>query len=195
MSRTLTGNPISLLMKQFLLFTFCGFLLSPIACLSQEIETKIKYVWGYSEELPDVSLGIAIGKTSVASDEYFIRFRLDISANEYRNIYLSRESAITFLHEDGNSIELNLEGMKASINRYRQIEDPKIMLTLDNFITELTVPVSREELTEIGSEPFYKIVLPYINGSSNEKEIIFVKPALFNNRKFLQSGVNEVLKI
>ena len=181
-------------MKQVILILFCSFLFNSHDCFSQKSETKIKYVYGYSYDLNGVTMGITFEKIAkFVTTPYYIRFRIDIPSKEYRNIYLPKNGTLTFLSKSGNTIDLKLGDVGSLIKR-----DPQT----DHYTTTLTIPVTREELVEIGSEPFYRITLPYIENSSKKDrlilkkdQLIFTRPALLIRRNFTQTDVKYILII
>ncbi len=182
-------------MKQAILFLFCCFLFNSQVCYSQ-IESKTKSVCGYSNTLNEVTMGITFGKISNPVDTtYYIRFRVAIPAKQYKKIYISSQSSLTFLTRSGKNIDLKIAGVKSTIESDHQIKEKHIGFTQDDFSTVLTIPVTRKQLAEIGSEPFYKIKLPYFEKPSKKDELIFPKPALLVDRDFTQIGARYVLGI
>ena len=62
--------------------------------------------------------------------------------------------------------------------------------------TILVLNVTKDKLIEIGSEPFYNLILPYYNSASNvENSVIFVKPTMLVPRSFTQKNIKYILDI
>jgi len=62
--------------------------------------------------------------------------------------------------------------------------------------TILVLKVTKDKLVEIGSEPFYNLILPYYKSSSEvENRAIFVKPTLLIPRSFTQKNIKYILDI
>jgi hypothetical protein len=76
-----------------------------------------------------------------------------------------------------------------------QMDDP-ISTVKTYHSTILILNVTKDKLIEIGAEPFYNIILPYYNSSSEvENKAIFVKPTLFIRRSFIQKNIKYILDI
>ncbi len=190
-------------MKRIVIILICSFLIQSYNCFSQ-IETKSKQVYGYSSDVNGVTMGISFGKIDTT---YYIRCHITIPGKEYRKIYLSTKSTLSFITKSGKTIDLNLASKSSSAEQEGQINDRKLFFKEDkytkhdniyednNYFTVLTIPVTKEQLLKIGSEPFYRVKLPYFENSSNEGELLFVKPAISISRDFIQKDIKYLLGI
>ena len=172
------------------IFFLCFYIFSN-DCFSQ-FDTKTKYVGGYSKDFSGANIGIAIRK---AGPKYFMRFRIYIPATEYGEIFLSRNSKMTFDYKDGSKVELDMGEVQSEIVSNRETNDFKLMRTEDGFITKLSLPVTKEQLLEISKKPFDSIRLPYFKNPSKNGELIFLRPLLFFRNKFIEDDINYILGI
>jgi hypothetical protein len=163
----------------------------------KEYKSKTSFVKGYSNDHNELNLGITFGKSIHLNDtSYYIKFQLYAPASEFReDMQIFKTSSITFLSKNGRTVELKLNDVISSTATEKQIVDQYATDILSSS-TILIVPVTKEKLIDIGSEPFYKLILPYYNGSLKvENEAIFDWPALLNSRKFTQKSVKYILDI
>lgn len=176
-------------MKQVVLMLLCSFLINASHCFSQ-VETKIKHVFGYSDDINGVTMGISFGKIDTT---YFVRCRISIPEKEYREMYLTSTSVLTFIGKSGNVIKCNLPGTSSSVEGDNQVNDRKIFFNQDASATILTFSVSKEQLAQISAEPFYRMTLPYFEKSSNSGELIFTRTALLTSKDFTEEGARFIL--
>jgi hypothetical protein len=191
-------------MKKVIFTLCCIFLINSINCFSQSIEknknefkSETGYVNGYSERSSDVfRMGITFGKVlSLIDTNYYIEFDLEIPGSEYRtDICLNKAKSLTFLTRNGRSVDLKMTDVSSSIKSDKQTVDPFTPIEVNYHSTTLILEVTKEELMIIGSEPFYRLLLPYFNCSSKAyNEVRFVKPTLFTRRVFIQKNINYIL--
>lgn len=193
-------------MKKVIFILVCVFHINSINCFSQsieknkkEFESKTKYVYGYSNDFNEaISMGISFVKVlSSIKATYYIKFHFNESTSEYRtDICLNKASAITFLSESGRFVDLKLNDVRSILKSDKRSDDPFTPIKVFRYSTILILEVTREELIRIGSEPFYKIILPYFDCSSKvNNKVVFGTPALFTRRIFIQKNINYILDI
>ena len=193
-------------MKRVIFMLGCIYLINSINCLSQSIEknkkeykSKTNYVNGYSNDSNDpISMGITFVKViSSIKVTYYIKFNVNAPASEYRtDICLNRASAITFLAKSGRFVDLKLTDVSSFIKSDKQLNDPFTPIKVYHHSTILILEVTKEELIKIGSDPFYKIILPYFDCSSKvNNKVVFSNTALFTRRIFIQKNINYILDI
>ncbi|HLO44199.1 MAG TPA: hypothetical protein VK175_07710 [Leadbetterella sp.] len=153
-------------------------------------ETKVKYVGGANSALPGLNIGIVLGRLDTS---YYMRCQLYIPAMQYSEIYLSRKSNMSFVLKSGKSVDLSLENILTSIESYREMNDFMIQRSQDGYITKLTIPVARQQLLEIASEPLEMIILPYFKNPTKSEELVFSRPPFFKSRSFIQDEVYHIL--
>lgn len=165
--------------KKHISITFLGFILFTKVCFAQiKHETKVKYVGGANSALPGLNIGIVLGRVDTS---YYMRCQLYIPAMQYSEIYLSRKSNMSFVLKSGKSVDLSLENIRTSIESYREMNDFMIQRSQDGYITKLTIPVARQQLLEIASEPLEMITLPYFKNPTKSEELIFSRPPFFKS--------------
>jgi hypothetical protein len=191
-------------MKKLILIFGCVYLLNLNYCYSQEWEngkrvyySKTRVVHGYSKDFNGLDIGITFKKVINLKDTaYYVKFQLYAPATDFRNdIQIKKSGSITFLSKSGKAIDLKLTNVVSSTDSDKQIVDP--YSTVDaHFSTILIVEVTKEKLIDIGSEPFYHLILPYYNSSTEvENKAIFAWPTLLTKRIFIQRNVKYILEI
>ncbi len=162
---------------------------------AQDKKTQMKYVYGYSQDIRNACLGIYLErKQQDSSTMYFMNFRLDISAEEHKqDILLPKNSMLCFTLKNGEKQYLSLNRVESMIEKDRQINNPFISFTQDNYATLLTLVVSPKELKELSTAPFRDIKLPYKKITGKQDTLIFSHPSLTSSRKFIQQQVDEIL--
>jgi hypothetical protein len=177
--------------KKHISIFFIVFLLFSKICFSQKkIETKVKFVGGANSALPGLNIGIVIGR---ADTSYYIRCQLYIPAMQYSEIYLSRKSNLSFVLKNGKRVDLSLEKIRASIESHREMNDFILQRSQDGYLTKLTIPVTRQQLIEIASEPLENIRLPYFTKQSESEVLVFSRPPFFKSRSFIQEEIYHIL--
>jgi hypothetical protein len=189
--------------KLFFIFGYI-FVLNLSSCFSQllennkkEFKSDTRVVYGYSNDINALDLGITFGKVINSVDTtYYIKFQLYAPNSDFRqDILINKTSTITFLSKSGKAVDLKLTDVISFTENVKQIDNPYSSVK-SHYSTILILNVTKERLIEIGSEPFYKLILPYFNASSKvENKAIFVKPTLFTRRIFIQKSVNYILDI
>ena len=193
-------------MKKMIFILGFFFVMNIGSCFSQLLENNKKeyksvtrFVYGYSNDFSGLNLGITFRKVVNSLDTtYYIKFQLSAPTSDFRNdMQIKKTSAITFLSKSGKKIDLKL----TNVNFYTEEENVKEMdaplstvKTYHNTI--LVLNVTKDKLIEIGSEPFYNLILPYYNSASNvENSVIFVKPTMLVPRSFTQKNIKYILDI
>ena len=190
-----------------MIFTFgCIFVMNISSCFSQLLENSKKeyksvtrFVLGYSNDFNELDLGITFGKVINSFDTiYYVKFQLSAPSSEFRkDMQIKKASAITFLSKSGKKIDLKLTDVNFYTDEVnvKQMDAPvSTVKTYHNTI--LVLKVTKYKLVEIGSEPFYHLILPYYKSSSEvENRAIFVKPTLLIPRSFTQKNLKYILDI
>jgi hypothetical protein len=193
-------------MKKMIFTISCIFLMNASSCFSQlsenskkEYKSATRFVYGYSNDFNELVLGITFGKILSSADTvYYIKFQLSAPASEFRNdIEIKKMSAITFLSKSGKRIDLNLTDVIPSTEKVNEEQNDDPVSTVKSYhYTTLVLYVTKDKLIEICAEPFYNLIIPYYNSSSQvEDRAIFVKPTLFVPRSFTQKSIMYILYI
>lgn len=163
----------------------------------KEYKSKTNVVKGYSNDYNELNIGITFGKIiNVIDTTYYIKFQLYAPTSEFqKDIQIYKTSSITFLSKSGRTVELKLTNVISSTEKEKQIVD-QYSTDISYYSTILILFVTKEKLIEIGSEPFYNLILPYYHSSSKvENKAIFAWPTLFTRRNFNQKSVKYILDI
>jgi hypothetical protein len=182
------------------------FVMNISSCFSQllisdkkEYNSVMRYVYGYSNDFNELDLGIAFGKVVNSGDTtYYIKLQLCAPKSDFRDdILLKRSSTITFLSKNGKSIDLKLSDVISSTKKVNTNQMDYPLATVNTFFTtNLILYVTKNQLIEIGSEPFYNLIIPYFNNSTKvENKAEFTKPTLFVRRSFIQAQIKYILDI
>lgn len=193
-------------MKKGIVIQSCIYLIITISCFSQsniedirEIESKTKYVSGYSNDFKEeVYLGITFGKVITSLDTtYHINLQIDAPETDFRtDIKIQKSSTAKVIAANGQIVDLELADVKSLIDNDKRTVDPKAQIEVHDHTTTLLLNVSRRKLHEIANEPFYSLVLPYFNSTLKaSSEIIFTKPTLFVSRDFIRKYVSSILDL
>jgi hypothetical protein len=92
-------------------------------------------------------------------------------------------------------VDLKLTNVISSTEKEKQVVD-QYSTDIAYSSTILILRITKEKLIEIGSEPFYNLILPYYNSSSKvENKAIFAWPTLLTRRNFNQKSVKYILDI
>ena len=191
-------------MKKVIFLLGCSLLINLTDCFSQsvkknknEFKSKTSTVFGYSNEFSELYLGITFGKVINAEDTtYYIKFNLSAPTSESeREIYLNKAGAINFLSKNGKLVDIKLTDAIISTENEKKLDDPHNPVKVYFISMTMILNVTKENLIEIGSEPFYNIILPYYLISSNVEDKAIFKPTLFTNRNFTQKDVKYIIDI
>ena len=129
----------------------------------KEYESYTRVVSGYSDDFNELDLGITFGKQiNPVNTTYYIKFQIYAPNTDFRqDIQINKTSAITFLSKSGKRVDLKLSNVISSTENKQQTDNP--FSVKSDYSTILIVPVTKDQLLEIGSEPFYHLLLPYYN--------------------------------
>jgi hypothetical protein len=191
-------------MKKAVLIFGCIFLINLTDCFSQldeknqkEFISKTIVVSGSSNEFAELYLGITFGKVINSIDTiYYIKFKLFPPKSELMNdISFTKASAINFLSKSGKLVDIKLRDLILTTEQKKQMDDPRHPVTFYYNSMILILNVTKEKLIEIGSEPFYNIIIPFYNISSNIENKAIFWPTLLTRRNFTQKNVQYILEI
>ncbi len=177
-------------MKRILIILICSFLIQSLDCYSQSIETKLRHIYGYSNDYNDVTLSLISGSEDM---DYYMRIQINLSKTENAKMYFPQGSTLSFLTKSGKTVELNMDDVNLTLVCNKFTADSRISDTDNPLIKIKTIPVTKEKLEEIGAEPFYKITIPYYVNSSKSDKLIFTRPALLTGRDFTEKDVRRIL--
>ncbi len=181
-------------MKQILIILICSFLIQSLDCFSQSNETKLRHIYGYSNDFNDVTLSLVFGRISGTEDiNYYVRIQIDLSKTEDAKMFFPKGSTLSFLTKSGKTIELNMDDVSSNMKLENRLSNSQISDIKQPLIKVKTIPVTKEQLVEIGAEPFYKIIIPYYVNSSKSDKLIFSRPALLTGRDFTTEDVRRIL--
>ncbi|MDE5421446.1 hypothetical protein L3073_04425 [Ancylomarina sp. DW003] len=165
----------------------------------KEFKSKIKYVYGYSKDLKGyLYLGISFEKVIVSEDTaYFVKLKLDAPEIESRmTIYFNKANSVTFISKSGKTVDLQITDVKSVINVDNQEDHLLTTIKESTYSTIFILNVTKEELIDIGSEPYCNVIIPYSDGESKvNKKVEFSKKALFGRRRFIQKYVKYILDV
>lgn len=191
-------------MKKLIFTIGCIFVMNLSSCFSQLLENNNKvfksatrYVFGNSKDFTELYLGITFGKViNLVDTSFFIKFQLHAPNSEFRNnIQIKKTSAITFLSKRGKAVNLKLTDVISLTEKESEKQIP-LPTTQTTHSTILILNVTKENFIEIGSEPFYNLIIPFYNISTKvENSAIFEKPTLFTPRTFTQKNIKDILDI
>lgn len=162
----------------------------------KEFESRTRAVYGYSDDFNELTMAITFGKKiNAVNTTYYIKFQLYAPNSELRqDIQINKKSSITFLSKSGKTVDLPLTDIISSTENKQQTDEP--FSVKSDYSTILMVNVTKEQLIEIGSEPFYHLILPYYNTTYQlEKKAFFTSPTLFIRRTFTQKYIKYILDI
>jgi len=192
-------------MKKFRLILCCILIINSINCFSQsdekdkkEFKSKIKYVYGYSNDFKDaLTIGISFEKSISSTDtNYYIKFNLYASSEPKIDICFDKKSSITFLAKSSRVVDLKMTDLNSLIKSQKQADGPHSTEFVNYYSAILSLEVTKEELVLISLDPFYKIFLPYFHCSSKVyNKIELDRPTLFVRREFIQKNINYILEI
>lgn len=164
---------------------------------NREFKSETKFVFGYLNNVTVLDLGITFGKVIDPDDTtYYVKFQLYAPNSELRqDIQINRTSSITFLFKSGKRVDLELTDVISYTENEKQTDNPYSSVK-STYSTVFILNVTKEQLFKIGSEPFYQLILPYSNRSSEiENQAIFEWPSLFTRRTFTRKCVRYILDI
>ncbi|MGZ2369230.1 hypothetical protein ACXR6G_05560 [Ancylomarina sp. YFZ004] len=193
-------------MKKIIFILGLIFLVNSINCFSKTVEknrkefkSKTKYVYGYSNDFKgELYLGISFEKVIRSIDTtYFVKLQLNAPEIEGRmNICFDEANAVTFLSKTGKTVDLQMTDVRSMTDYDRQGDDLLTTINVSIYSTIFILNVTKEQLIEIGSEPFYNIIIPYLDCKSKvNKKAEFFKPTLLVRRRFIQKNVKYILDI
>jgi hypothetical protein len=189
--------------KVFILFG-CIYFMNLSSCFPQLLEnnkkeyrSKTSVVKGYSNDYNELDIGITFGKIiNLIDTTYYIKFQIYAPTSDFRkDIQIYKTSSITFLSKSGRTVDLKLTNVISSTEKEKQVVD-QYSTDIAYSSTILILDITKEKFIEIGSEPFYNLILPYYNSSSKvENKAIFAWPTLLTRRNFNQKSVKYILDI
>ncbi len=193
-------------MKKVIFILGFIFLVNSFNCFSNTIEkdgneykSKRKYVYGYSEDFKEeFFLGVSFEKVIKPADTiYSIRLQLHASEIEGRkNICFNKANSVTFLSKNGKTVDIQISDVKSLVDHNDKTDHLYSTINESHYSTIVILNVSKEQLIEVGSEPFYHIILPYLDCKSKvAKKAEFIKPTLMVSRRFIQKNVKYILDI
>lgn len=143
-------------------------------------------------------LGISFEKVIVSEDTaYFVKLKLDAPEIESRmTIYFNKANSVTFISKSGKTVDLQITDVKSVINVDNQEDHLLTTIKESTYSTIFILNVTKEELIDIGSEPYCNVIIPYSDGESKvNKKVEFSKKALFGRRRFIQKYVKYILDV
>jgi len=193
-------------MKKLIFILGFIFLINSINCFSNTVEkhrkefkSKTMYVYGYSKDFKgNLYLGISFKKTVKSLDTtYSVRLHLDAPKISNRmNMCINKANAVTFLSKNGKTVDLQMTDVKSKIDNGREGNGLVKRINVSTYSTIFILDVTKEQLIEIGSEPFYNIIIPYLDCKLKvNKKAQFLKPTPLVGRRSIQKNIRYILDI
>jgi len=190
-------------MKKLIFIVVSLLVMNVGSCFSQfpenyqkEFESRTRAVYGYSDDFNELTMAITFGKKiNAVNTAYYIKFQLYAPNSELRqDIQIKKTSVLTFLSKSGKTVDLPLTDVISSTANKQETDNP--FSVKSDYSTILMVNVTKEQLIEIGSEPFYHLILPYYNTTWQlEKKAFFTSPTLFIRKTFTQKYIKYILDV
>lgn len=189
-------------MKNILIILFVIFVFL-FDCNSQIINNKEKvfktdqkFILGYSKQFQSLTFGISFQKNINLNDTtYYIEFLLTTSnSDDQQFIYLDKNNTLTFTSKTGKSIILLIdEKIKFEENNVHQNEQTPISPSY-YYSAKFYLKITKEQLLQIGSEPFYQLMLTYNDAQAKTMKIAkFYSPKFYIRRSFTQRDIKDLL--
>jgi hypothetical protein len=162
------------------------------------IETKQKFVIGYSKQFPSLVLGISFQKSIAINDTvFYVKLVLTTSTSENKSdLSIGKNNNITFLSKSGKSVALTVNANIPMDEIDIHKDDSYAISTTYYYTATLYLKVNKEQLLTIGSEPFYNLTLTYNDAQAKKVKIaVFSSPNFYTRRSFIQKDIKDLLSL
>lgn len=160
------------------------------------IETKQRFIIGYSRQFSSLVLGISFQKSIAINDTaFYVKLVLTTSTSENKNdLSIGKNNSITFLSKTGKSVALTVNANIPIDEIDIHKDDSYAISTTYYYTTTLYLKVNKEQLLTIGSEPFYNLTLTYNDAQTKKMKIaVFSSPNFYTRRSFIQKDIKDLL--
>jgi len=162
------------------------------------IETKQKFVIGYSKQFPSLVLGISFQKNIAINDTtFYVKLVLTTSTSENKSdLSIGKNNSISFLSKTGKSVALTVNANIPMDEIDIHKDDSYAISTSYYYTSTFYLKVNKEQLLTIGSEPFYNLTLTYNDAQTKKMMIaIFSSPNFYTRRSFIQKDIKDLLSL